>query len=163
MISRIALVLLAPLLAVGCGGSDGKLEVYPTTGTLQLDGEPFGPTSIRLIPSGEGGHSVVGKVDESGKTTFTTYDVGDGAPAGEYTVVVGLDMSAPPKPFPRVYQNASESPLKATVAAEETNDLTLNMDSSVGGPMYSGPSFRGPNMNSAYESDAFSAGASKDE
>jgi hypothetical protein len=164
MINRIGIILLVPpLLAIGCGGSDGKLEVYPTGGMLMLDGEPFGPTTLRLIPVGEGGHSVVGKADESGMTTFTTYQIGDGAPAGDYTVVIGLEMAAPPKPFPKVYQDPSKSPLKTTVVAGEMNNLILDMDPSVGGAMYSGPSFRGPDMNSAYESDAFSAGASKDD
>lgn len=161
MSKRSAIVVIVLLFAVGCGGDDGKLEVHPTGGMLSLDGEPFGPTSIRLIPVEEGGHSVVGKADELGMTTFTTYDIGDGAPAGDYVVVIGMEMTAPPKPFPAVYQDRAESPLKVTVSAGQENNLLLDMDSGVGGRMFEGPSFRsGPDMSAAYESDAFSAGAS---
>lgn len=160
---RSRTLLAAALLysLTGCGGSSDKLDVYPTGGMLSLDGEPFGPISLRLIPVGEGGHSVVGKADEFGTTTFTTYEIGDGAPAGDYVAVVGLDMAAPPKPFPSVYQNEEKSPLRVTVTESESNVLDLAMDSSVGGPIYKGPSFnRGPDLGAAYQSDAFSAGAS---
>ena len=83
---------------IGCGGDD-KLAVYPVSGTLTIDGEPFGPTSIRLNPQQKGGHSAVGQVDSSGNITFTTYKRGDGLPAGEYQVIAGMEMAPPPKPI----------------------------------------------------------------
>lgn len=165
--SRFYLVILSSfcLGVAGCGGGAGdKLAVFPTEGKLTMDGEPFGPTSLQLIPIADGGHSVVGKVDASGNVKFTTYDIGDGAPAGDYKVMIGMEMSAPPKPFPAVYQNKDRSPLSVSVEEGE-NNLELAMDSKVGGPMYTGPNFgRGEsNMSKAIEGDSFRAGAAPED
>jgi len=145
--------VLVSYVVMGCGGGgDDLLEVYPTTGKLTLDDEPFGPTQIHLVPVGtKGGRSLVGTVDKSGQVTFTTYKGGDGVPAGEYRVAVGMVMGEPPRPFPGVYRSRENSPLKVTVTAKESNDLVIQMDSSAG-PMVGGPSFAvkkkgGPDMS----------------
>lgn len=133
--------MAAGLLASLSGCSDsGKLNVYPTTGTLSMDGQPFGPTAIHLLPMEEEGRMVVGEVDANGKITFTSYEKGDGAPAGKYRVLTGMVMAAPPRPFPAIYQDASQSPLVATVEETEQNDLKIDMDSKAG-PMVRPVSF----------------------
>ena len=147
----------------GCGKSEDVPDVHPVTANVTLDGEPFGPTSIRLIPPVIGeGRSVHGKVDASGNVVFTTFDVGDGAPANTYKVVVGQDFGAPPKPFPAVYQKEDQTPLEVTVTADGENNLTIAMDSSVGGPMVEGGAdfgSGGPDPSKAMQDPAFSAGA----
>lgn len=160
-------LLLAISALAGCGGSD-QLEVYPVQGKLLLDGEPFGPTSIMLVPvnSSEKGdtHSAQGKVDSSGNIQFTTYEQGDGVAAGEYKVVVGMDMAEPPKPFPRIYRNAQESPLTVSIKPEDQNQVTIDMDSKAGPPVPPiGFGKKAPDMDAAASDPAFSAGAKKEE
>ncbi|QDU11874.1 hypothetical protein V202x_52990 [Gimesia aquarii] len=161
---RFTYILMA-LFVAGCGGGDDRLEVYPTTGQLLLDEKPFGPTQVLLVPLGTSGKSdektgksVAGTVDESGKMSFTTYEGGDGIPAGEYRVAVGLSMTKPPRPFPAVYRNMSDSPLKVTITEQDLNELTVQMESSAG-PMVKPPSFGGAAMSKSLQDPAFSAGA----
>lgn len=162
-------LISAALASAGCGGSD-TLDVYPAKGTLKLDGEPFGPTSIMLVPTtekvpgtNEPTHSAVGQVDQSGNIRFTTYDPGDGVPAGEYRVVVGMDFAEPPKPFPKVYRDSQGSPLTVKVEAIDENNLSIVMDSKAGPPVPKMGFGKGPDMSEAMENPAFSAGASKSE
>lgn len=148
------------LSVVGCGNSG--LKVYTATGELSLDGEPFGPTSIRLIPLKEGNRSAVGIVDKSGKITFTTLKTGDGLPAGQYRVAVGVDPGEPPRLYPKVYGDFGNSPLQANVDAVNDNVLKLQMTKSAG-PLIKDPKATPSqakfDVNAAFETDAFKAGA----
>lgn len=156
--------LLALLVLAGCGGSD-RLETYPVKGKLLLDGEPFGPTAVRLMPlnksEDEEVRTVAGEADENGNLTFTTYERGDGAPAGEYRVTTGLTMAPPPRPFPEVYRKFDESPLTVSIEPKELNEVTIEMDSSAGPPARLGFGGGGgaPKMGEAMKSPGFSAGA----
>ena len=159
-------LLLGLSTIAGCGGGSDKLDVYPVQGKLLLDGEPFGPTSIMLVPTtvSEKGdtHSAHGKVDSSGNIQFTTYQLNDGAAAGEYKVVVGMEMAAPPKPFPRVYRNAQETPLTVSIKPEQ-NQVTIDMDSKAGPPVPPVSFSKGPDMSKALSDPAFSAGSTKED
>lgn len=152
----------------GCGGS-GKLDVYPVKGKLTLDGEPFGPTSILLAPTTppslndpNSTHSAAGKVDASGNITFSTYEPGDGVPAGEYRVVVGMDFADPPKPFPQIYRDTVKSPLIVKVEPAPDGNVEIKMDSKAG-PMVPKMSMRGagPDLGAA-ASDVSGVGVKKE-
>jgi hypothetical protein len=83
-------VLAGLLVLSGC--ADGRVARYPVSGTLNVDGQPaegaiviFCPVSTapeadRLRPAG--------RTDASGKFDLTTIELGDGAPAGDYKVLV---------------------------------------------------------------------------
>ncbi len=143
------------IATVGCGDSD-KLDVFPTQGLVLLDDEPFGPTRIQLVPADANGRTTTGEVDDQGKVTFTSYQVGDGAPAGQYKVVIGTVMAPPPKPFPGIYRNSDSTPLKVTVEPNDKNELVIAMDSKAGRPA----SDKGADMMSrAKMSPEFRAGA----
>ena len=126
-----------PLLFAGCGSGDGieKLPLYPASGTVQMDGEPFGPVSLRFEPEKAGGRGFVGTVDDSGKiSAVTTYKVGDGAPVGTYKVTVFSSMGAS-KQFPAKYESAKSTPLKVIIAditGEGANAMDIQLDSSAG-------------------------------
>jgi hypothetical protein len=72
----------------------------------------------------------LGKVDESGRFTLTTYKEGDGAPAGEYVITIAWP---PPKktPFEQVggdqlqgrYSNPEKSTLRFTVENKPDNEV----------------------------------------
>lgn len=128
---------LAALCVAGCGGDPNLVPVYPTTGTLTMGGEPFGPTLIHLRPMEEDGRMVVGTVDEQGKITFTTFKTGDGVPAGKYRVLVAMKMGPPPRPMPKIYRTPEASPLMVTVEEKEKNELKITMDPNAG-PMIGG-------------------------
>lgn len=140
--------------AAGCG--DDRVETYPTEAIVLLDDEPFGPTRIQLVPIGEGGRTVAGEVGEDGKVTFTTYEIGDGAPAGEYRAVVGLVMAPPPKPFPVLYRNSEKSPIKVKIEPKEKNEVVIAMDSKAGAHVKNSDFDM---LSRARQDPAFSAGA----
>ena len=123
------------LLLAGCGGGGiEKLPLYPASGTLQMDGKPFGPVSLRFEPETPGGRGFVASVDAAGKiNAVTTYKVGDGAPVGTYKVTVFSSMGAS-KQFPAKYENAKSTPLKVIIAdtssyhtAQLTRQATLGL------------------------------------
>lgn len=123
-------------LVIGCGGDEfEKLPLYPASGSVTLDGKPFGPVSIRFEPEAEGGRGFVADVDESGTfNTVTTYTVGDGAPVGAYKVTLFSSMGAS-KPFPSKYERKESTPLKVMVSditGEGANSMTIQLDSKAG-------------------------------
>ena len=134
----IIMWFFVPLFFAGCGG-DGieKLPLYQAGGTVQMDGKPFGPVSLRFEPEKEGGRGFVATVDATGKiNAVTTYKVGDGAPVGTYKVTVFSSMGAK-KPFPAKYENASSTPLKVIIAditGEGANAMDIQLDSKAGAP-----------------------------
>jgi hypothetical protein len=82
-----ALLGLALALA-GCS-DDGRLATYPVSGELTINGAPAKGCVVTLVPADPALNGVVlpaGTVDEAGKFELTTYETGDGAPAGDYGV-----------------------------------------------------------------------------
>jgi hypothetical protein len=140
-------VTVAVGIIAGCSGDGGvdKLDVFKVTGTLTLDGKPFGPTVITLLPMSTDkkhpGRSVKGAVDDGGNISLTSYAVGDGAPAGEYRVVVADTFAPPPKPFPALYRDSQKTSLTVKVEANDENVLKIDMDSKAG-PMAKAPKFK---------------------
>src|SRR6186713_708922 len=86
MLARAGVVLGVALALAGCG-SNGRLPVYPVSGKLTINGVPAKGCVVTFVPAEPALAGVVlptGKVDESGKFELTTYETGDGAPAGDY-------------------------------------------------------------------------------
>ncbi len=125
-----AALLLMGFLA-GCGGSKGpKKEVaHPIKATLTLDGQPFGPLFLMLHSTKLNGPMIAGMADEKGNVKFTTNKPGDGAPAGEYKLVVFQDpKSRAVKAVPDAYREANMSPTTVNVEAKK-NELTFAIES----------------------------------
>lgn len=158
---RQFLGILACMLAAasaGCGGS-GKLKVYPTEGSLSMDGEPLGPASFLLLPESIDAKnprpSVSGQVDADGKITFSCYANGDGAPAGDYEVqFMPSVMGKPKKPIPQAYSSPKQNKLKIKIlesTKDKPNVVKFDLDSklkSAGTAMATGGG--GPQINSKY-------------
>lgn len=84
-------ITLAVLLA-GC--NDGRPTLYPVRGTVAFtNGEPVRNATIEFAPTAPG-PSPRARVDAQGRFELSTYEPADGAPAGEYRVVVA--QSLPP-------------------------------------------------------------------
>ena len=84
---RTGLCALAVLATcAGCG--DGRPSLFPVHGAVVFSsGEPVRQATIELVPEGPS-PSPRGKTDVDGRFTIGTYGPEDGAPAGEYRVVV---------------------------------------------------------------------------
>jgi hypothetical protein len=84
-------LLTLPLLLAGAAGCGGEVRkpVFPAKGQVFYDGKAIPHALVTLHPLDPADKEAPrphGKVDKDGHFVLTTYDAGDGAPAGEYAV-----------------------------------------------------------------------------
>jgi hypothetical protein len=88
------LALLLGLTAISGCGSDGRLPTAPVAGKITFDGKPLANAEIWLVPrSDEVKNAKVtirpyAKTRPDGTLTVTSYLVDDGAPLGEYAIMI---------------------------------------------------------------------------
>jgi hypothetical protein len=90
-------LLATSLLAIaGCG--DGQIATYPVTGTVKVNGKPAEGAMVIFVPTSTAPEAErkrpFGIADGQGQFSLMTFEQGDGAPAGEYKVLV--QWPAPP-------------------------------------------------------------------
>jgi len=88
--TRNLCLLSLVLLSQGCTGGDetgDRAKVFPVTGKITLSGAPVVGAAVTFSPKGQQ-PVALGRTNDSGTYTLTTYDAGDGASEGEYTVLV---------------------------------------------------------------------------
>jgi hypothetical protein len=114
--------VLAPCFLLSSCGRSGHKPVYPVRGQVFVDGQPAAQAFVVLHPEGEVNPQAdrpYGHVGADGSFTLTTYDPGDGAPAGEYVVTVVWLAPAksedPPDRLAGRYRDPKTSKLRATV------------------------------------------------
>ena len=83
-------LFLAMTAIVGCG--DGRIKTYPVTGKILVDGQPATKAMVIFCPTG-GTEEMMKKrpfdeTDGGGVFNLTTFSPADGAPAGDYNVIV---------------------------------------------------------------------------
>ena len=133
------LCALLILSALGC--QDGGIKTYHVEGTLKYAGteETIPGAGIELRPEnpGEGQYkgSIVGRVRVDGKIQVTTFEVGDGVPAGTHRVMLteppfpeGWDMDTqgpPPAKIPRKYRSYRTSEITVKVGPDSENRLDI--------------------------------------
>lgn len=93
--------LLAVVLVVGCGSSDG-LKRAPIVGLLTLQGTPLAGASVEFTPvGGTPGQGAIGVADTEGKFEVISSRRGhEGIPPGEYSVRVSLFANPDGTPLP---------------------------------------------------------------
>lgn len=97
MRNRLLAVLVLGLLVVGCGESGPERPpVYKTTGKVTFNGAPVIDGLVTFYPLEEKKPAGVGRTNDAGEFTLTTYGPGDGAIAGSYKVTVTRNEAAPP-------------------------------------------------------------------
>ena len=119
---RIA-VAVAALTAASCGGGGPKL--HPVKGSVLYQDKPAVGATVVFQPLNSTAESLMpsGVVGEDGTFTLKTPPHGDGAPAGEYVVLVTLfppnarEMRNPSSLLPVWYGSPADSPLRATVTS----------------------------------------------
>jgi len=119
-------------LVVGvCTLSGGRsCVVHPATGIARAGHTPLVGAQIRLHPRGmtlPDDATPSATVQEDGTFAFTTFEKGDGAPAGEYVATVqwfrlGPDGGAGGNVLPKRYASPTTSPLSVTIR-EGKNEL----------------------------------------
>jgi hypothetical protein len=126
--------LTAALMTGGCAKEDAaRAPVFPVHGQVSFKGQPTPGAFVVFHPVEDAGDEPIrptGQVEPDGSFSLTTYDKGDGAPPGEYSVTVewrklvtkGEEAEAGPNVLPDLYSKPETTPLKVTVA-EEPNDL----------------------------------------
>jgi hypothetical protein len=77
------------LLNASCGGPPRE-KVHPVGGKVLYNGQPAAGATVVFHPKKDDPRALrpIGKVGADGTFTLTTYAHGDGAPAGDYAVVV---------------------------------------------------------------------------
>ncbi len=139
--ARTWTILLLSVGLTSCGDEDGRVPVYPVTGTLTINGQPAEGVSLRLFATDLNNSaprpSAITKA--GGKLVISTYNTGDGAPAGEYKVTVQWPTRV--QAFGRVengpdrlggkYAEQANAPLTLTVEEGPTNVGTLDLKAEV--------------------------------
>lgn len=73
----------------GCSGSSVE-PVYPVHGTVLWDERPLAEALVVLHPLDRPGRGLSARTGPDGRFEVSTYQAGDGAPAGRYAVSVEL-------------------------------------------------------------------------
>lgn len=80
---------LSILLVVGCGGpKEGEFPVHPASGVVTYQGQPISGARVIFYPEDTTKPPARAVTDDSGRFSLTTYNDGDGAVAGSYTVTI---------------------------------------------------------------------------
>jgi hypothetical protein len=87
--------------AIGCGADDGRVQVYPVTGKVVVDGQPAEGADVVFYPTTPEVDGIklpgpAGSTDANGVFRLRSYDPEDGAPAGEFKVTVVWPAPPPP-------------------------------------------------------------------
>lgn len=126
-------------LATGCGSKAPWEKVVPVSGTIKFKGQPIPGALVILVPKDKEVPDKIrptGVADGSGDFELATYSEADGAPEGDYDVVVtwhplvdnGGSPSRGPNQLPEKYSKVETSLLTVHIDAGETElkpiDLT---------------------------------------
>ncbi|NCA10574.1 hypothetical protein EBR56_01990 [bacterium] len=130
--AALVLGVVGITLVVGvCTLSGGpSCVVHPAAGIARAGHVPLVGAQIRLHPRGmtlPDDATPSATVQDDGTFAFTTFEKGDGAPAGDYVATVqwfrlGPDGGAGGNELPKRYASPTTSPLTVTIR-EGTNDL----------------------------------------
>lgn len=125
--SRLALLALLPAAAAAVGCAEPQAPVFPVTGRVTYQGKPAAGAQVFLNavkPNEIDDVSANATVKDDGAYAITTYEPGDGAPAGDYVVTVQWfkfvtndgGSGAGPNVMPKEYASPASSPVKVSVS-----------------------------------------------
>ncbi|MBA2116545.1 carboxypeptidase-like regulatory domain-containing protein [Bremerella alba] len=144
-ILSISLLILAAA-SLGCNSGEptlvpGRSRTIPVQGKITLDGTPIEGATVMFF-SEKLMITSYGKTNATGEYALTTYEPGDGAPAGRYQVSVKKSEqkivepsnhpTLPPKAqtsqlLPSQYSDFGSSQLQAVVAEDGMNAFQFNL------------------------------------
>lgn len=132
--------LAASITLASCSAEEGRVPVVPVYGALFVEGEPAAGALVIFHAVTETEPKTTnpnGRVQADGSFQLTTYESGDGAPAGDYIVTVF--WPAPPKnPTERPdmgpdrlqnrYTNPDTSQIRVTVEPDKNHLHPIRLD-----------------------------------
>lgn len=126
------------VLACGCGPPDEQRPpLHPTQGSLWINGQPAEGAMLVLHrvdePSFDArGTRPMATVDAQGNFVLTTYQQGDGAPAGEYQVAIlwfeDPDSSSPWDKLGSRFADPTRSEIRLSVGPEQDELEPIRID-----------------------------------
>jgi hypothetical protein len=130
----LTLSLSAAGLATLAGCGEKGLRTYPVTGTVMVDGQPAEGAMLIFVP-GEGSEEFLrqrpaGQTTADGKFQMTTFEANDGAPAGQYKVMIRW-MGANPQAVSQPRDDRARGPadrLRGRYFNPETSGLTATVN-----------------------------------
>ncbi len=144
VLRRTSLLLFAAVCA-SCSSEDpwkkGRPPVYPTSGTVMVDGRPMQGVTVMFQPVDEaGGKPGTAITDSNGAFAAQTFDPGDGLTAGKHRVSLrktvmldkqGNEVAEIREPgdvkethlIPKKYQEFKTSGIEVEIKAEGSNEL----------------------------------------
>jgi hypothetical protein len=83
-------LLISFVVLVGCNGGGGaaKVATHKVTGKVTMGGSAVAGATVTFSPEKGSSPAAMGLTDAQGVYTLTTYAAGDGAPEGDYKVLV---------------------------------------------------------------------------
>ena len=135
--SAISSLLVLACIA-GCGRTDPWTQVYPVKGVVTFRGKPVKDAELAFFPVNDQAPESVrpwAKSSENGEFVVSTYNNGDGAPAGDYKVTVihheivisGGAMGSKPNDLPKKYASRDSTDLVIKVESQPTTLPTFDL------------------------------------
>jgi hypothetical protein len=128
------LVLLLLASVAGCGPA--RPATTRVSGLVTFKGAPVAEADVNFIPAD--GRPASGRTDAEGRFSLSTFVPGDGVLPGEHVVTVSKQVASKSNPddiyqnyvdlLPPQYGSLRTSPLRATVEAGGSHDLTFDLD-----------------------------------
>jgi len=111
--------------AIGC--EKARLQVHPVEVKVLFRGQPAANAELVLHPV-DGGDEVQqlrpnGRVEANGNLILTTYERGDGAPAGQYKITVKWRVSARKSDDPETAEENAVDPLNGRFGDVQSTEL----------------------------------------
>lgn len=122
---------LALAALIGCSQSDdGRVDVYPVTGKITVNGAPAAGAKVVFYgatPELKGPNVAppAGATNENGEFQLRTYDPDDGSPAGNFNVTVFWPEPIPPGADTEMFQ--PQDRLKKRYLDPATSGLTVEV------------------------------------
>lgn len=129
MLSKyVCLSLSCAALLAGCGEpANNWKERVPVTGVVQMNGKPAEGVKLTFHPKGGMDQAEPTKSsamsDAEGKFSASTYEVGDGAPIGEYDITLTWPV------LNTISMSFDGDKLKGRYATPKKSKLTVNVES----------------------------------
>jgi hypothetical protein len=130
----LGLLLVAIVSSSGCGPDEGRVRVYPVSGTVLVNDQPAEGARVVFYSttpadSGQKLPTPSGMTDSSGEFRLDSYEVEDGAPAGDYQVTVVWPEPPPPNAT-GIYDQKDR--LRGRYADRKTSKITARVESGGG-------------------------------
>jgi hypothetical protein len=93
--------LLVSILTLGCSEKSDRVDVYPVHGKVQVNGQPAGGARVVFYPKAADVDGIPmpapsANTNAEGVYRLESYEMEDGAPAGDYSVTVVWLEPPPP-------------------------------------------------------------------